>query len=150
VTNKHPESQSLPSGFDDPDLDVPPTARPKFDPEEFARDSDAMVRGTAEVPRSRMPTVPPPPDAAGSTPDLQEVGTIGGAREALGADAVPCVAWSREDLALFDLGAEATRLLGYVNGISSVEAICRRACVTAEEGAAVMLELAEQGVVSFR
>jgi len=86
---------------------------------------------------------------AGSIPDVQAV-AYSGARDALGADAVPFVVVSREDLAWFDLGPEAVKLLAYVNGVSSLEAVCAMASITVEDGASLLLDLAERGVVSLR
>ena len=87
---------------------------------------------------------------AGSIPDVQEVDTNSGARDALGADAVPFVVVSREDLAWFDLGPEEVKLLAYVNGVSSLEAVCATASITVEDGTSLLLDLAERGVISFR
>jgi hypothetical protein len=159
VTSKRPEFQSC----EDAEQGAPPTARPEFDPAKFARESDAKIRAAIEAPISRMPTVRPPesladvlafPDetraAADSIPDVEEVPSNGGAQDALGVDAVPCMARSREDLARSELTPGAARLLSYVNGIASLEAICGKAKITTEEGASLMLDLAEQGIVSFR
>jgi hypothetical protein len=160
VTIKRPDSQSA---YEDPEQGAPPTARPEFDPARFARESDARIRATIEAPISRMPTVRPPggsadvlacPDeireVADSIPDVEEVATNGGARDALGTDAVPCIVGSREDLPRFKLAPDAARLLSHVNGIASLEAICGKANITTEDGAFLILDLAEQGIVSFR
>jgi hypothetical protein len=142
---------------------APETTRPPFDPAEYARASDAKIRAATEVPPSDHPTVRPPegfPQALtfpsemrsvrGSIPDLQEVETSSGARDALGKDAVPFVMASSEDLGWFDLGSEAMRLLACVDGVSSLEAVSAKATMTAEEGAFHLLDLAERGVIGFR
>ena len=159
MTSKRPELQSC----EDAERGAPPTARPEFDPAKFARESDAKIRAAIEAPISRMPTLRPPrglgdvpalPDdmraAADSIPDVEEVASDGGAQDALGVDAVPCIARSREDLAQFELTPDAARLLSYVNGIASLEAICGKAKITIEDGASLMLDLAERGIVGFR
>jgi len=156
VKDKRPEPR--------PDCeDAPSTARPPFDPVEFARESDARIRAAAEAPVSSLPTVRPPAGSAdlfagssekraasASMPDVQEVATTSDARDALGSDSVPFMAMSRQELAWFDVGPEATKLLAHVDGVSSIETVCARANVTAGEGASLLLDLAERGVVSFR
>jgi hypothetical protein len=89
-------------------------------------------------------------DDAGSSPDLLEGETSSGARDALGSGAIPFVVMSPEDLAWFNLRPEAATLLACVNGVSSLEAVCAAANMTADEGAFLLLDLAEWGVVSFR
>ena len=89
-------------------------------------------------------------DVPDSIPDVQEVETLSGAQDALGPDAVPILSVSRDDLARLDRGTEAAKLLPYVNGVSSLETICATASITAEEGAAIFLDLAELGVIDFR
>jgi len=149
------------AGDDAAERNRPTTAPPPFDPAEFARESDAKIRAVAEASPSSLPTVRPPAgsdlvpasmnnlDTAGSIPDVQEV-EPNSAHDALGPNAIPVLAVSHEDLAWFDLGPEAVRLLAFVNGISSLEAICAKANITAEEGAVLLLDLAEVGVVGFR
>jgi hypothetical protein len=160
MTDKRPKPHLEP----DDTVDVAPsTARPPFDPTNFARESDARIRAAAAAPASSLPTVRPPEGSAdilaslkemrasdaGSIPDVQEV-DANGARDALGPEAIPFVAVSTADLAWFDLGPEAARLLAHVNGVSSLEAICATAGITADDAASLLLDLAEQGVVSFR
>ena len=134
----------------------PSTARPPFDPTKFARESEARIRAASEVPPSNLPTVRPPPGfplspaRVGSMPDLEELGTTRGARDALGADAIPFLAVAREDLSWFELEPEALKLLARIDGVASLEVACAKAGFTAEEGALLLLTLSEQGVVGFR
>jgi hypothetical protein len=159
---------------DSAETNARPTARPPFDPVQFARDSENLL-GTGEGPDSGRPTVPPDPglgfsvppappapiirethtDPSGmrainrtSSPDIEIDMTID-AEGALGGD-VPVLAVSRDDLEWFDLSPVARSLLLHVNGLASIEAICVKSRVAAEEGAALLLELAEQGIISFR
>lgn len=134
----------------------PTTVRPPFDPAEFARESDKKIRAATEAPASDLLGVRPGDqsldetrDVPGSVPDVQEVETTG-ANDALGTDAIPFVLISHDELAWLDLGSDAEQLIASVNGVSSLEAVCAAARVTAEEGASLLLTLAEQGVVSFR
>jgi hypothetical protein len=114
-----------------------PTMTPSFDPAEFARASDAKLRVPDEL-RDH------------GSPDVREVATISGAQDALGLDAVPLLAVAPGALAWLDLGPEAMRLVACVNGVSSLAAVCAKASMSTDEGASLLLDLAEQGVVSFR
>ena len=89
-------------------------------------------------------------DDAGSLPEVLEGETSSGARDALGPGAIPFVVMSPEDLAWFNLRPEAATLLVCVNDVSSLDAVCAAANMTADEGAFLLLDLAEWGVVSFR
>jgi hypothetical protein len=106
----------------------------------------------AEASLSSSPTLRPPAvhDDPGSMPDVQGEETGGGASDALGVDAIPFVSMSAADLAWFDLSPLAAKLLACVDGVSSLEAICAAANVTADEGAAMLLDLAVWRVISFR
>jgi hypothetical protein len=127
----------------------PMTVRPPFDPATFARESDALMKAAIEAQALGLPSRDMG-DEADSVPDVQEVEVLSGAQDALGADAVPFLALARQEVARLDLGPDATRLLAYVNGISSLEAVSAKASITAEEGASLLLDLAERGVVGFR
>ena len=129
----------------------PTTRRPPFDPAEFARESEAKLLAATEAPASNKPTAPPPGiPPGGSIPDVQEVEAKVGARDALGADAIAVLTVSRDDVDWFRLSHEATKLLAFVDGVRSLETICAMASVRVEDGAAALLELAEQGMVRFR
>jgi hypothetical protein len=147
----------------DGELEPPSTARPPFDPVQFARESDARMRVVTEAPPSNLPTVRPPEGSAtilrslnemraqaGSMPELEEIATTGGARAALGANEVPYLVMALEDLSWFDLGPDAARLLASIDGVCSLETACAMAGLTAEEGATLLLTLAEQGMIGFR
>jgi hypothetical protein len=133
-----------------------PTIAPPFDPEAFARDSESRL-STAPPPQSSAPTVrggAPERTSemrpiAASGPELEEAG-VGDLRDALGDDTVPVVIASPDELGWLDLPPEAERLLAHINGVSTFERICAKANVTSEEGAFIVLDLAEQGIISFR
>jgi hypothetical protein len=140
-----------------------PTVRPPFDPAKFAVESEKKLQ-VPESPLSSRPTpramprppVPPLPpwgkmrEGTRSSPELQEVATQGDARDALGADAVPVLIMSRDELEWFALPPEAIQMLRHVNGISSIDAVCMNAQIPPQEGAGILLELAERGIVLFR
>jgi hypothetical protein len=129
----------------------PTTRRAPFDPVEFARESEAKLLAATEVPASNKPTAPPPAiPPMGSIPDVQEVEGKVGARDALGADAIAVLMVARDDVDWFGLSHDATKLLAFVDGVRSLETICAMASVRVEDGAAALLELAEQGMVRFR
>ena len=129
----------------------PTTRRPPFDPAEFARESEARLLAATEAPASNKPTAPPPGiPPGGSIPDVQEVEAKVGARDALGADAIAVLTVARDDVDWFRLSHAATKLLAFVDGVRSLETICAMASVTVEDGAAALLDLADQGMVRFR
>jgi hypothetical protein len=141
-----------PSRRDDPDSVEPPptTRRAPFDTSQFARESDARFRTASEAPASGMPTVRPARSLEGSIPDVQEVEAKVGAGDVLGGDAIAVLVVSREEVDWFKLSHEATKLLAFVDGVRSLEAICAMASVRVEDGAVALLDLAEQGIVRFR
>ena len=127
-----------------------PTVAPPFDPEAFARDSESRL-STAPPPESSVPTARTSEMRAivASGPDLEEAG-VGSLRDLLGDDTVPVVIASADELGWLDLPPEAEKLLAHINGVSTFERICAKANVSSEDGALIVLELAEQGVISFR
>jgi hypothetical protein len=161
VTDKRPEPRAKQGAAES---DAPITDRPPFDPVQFARESEARLRAT-DAPTSGMPTVRPPPGAgldaeallslqevrapAGSIPDVQ-VDSDSGADEALGIDAIPFVAVSRDDLPWFDLAVGAVKLLAHIDGVRTLEVVFARADIPEDEGVSLLLAMAEQGIVSFR
>jgi hypothetical protein len=131
-----------------------PTVRPPFDPAMFARDAESAF-STGEIPNSAAATVRAPPLARSAVsgivpagPALEEA-AISNPRDALGGDAVPIAIASREEFGWFDLPPKASRLLAQLNGVSSLDTVCARANVTPEDGAEILLDLVEQGLVSF-
>jgi hypothetical protein len=140
-----------------------PTVRPPFDPAKFAVESEQKLQ-VSEPPSSTRPTpralprppVPPVPpwgkirEGTRSSPELQAIAGSSDAREALGADAVAVLVMSREELEWFELGPEAIQILGHVDGISSIDSVCAEARISPQDGAAILLELAERGIVIFR
>ena len=133
-----------------------PTTRPPFDPAGFALESETAL-STAPAPKPAAPARGGPAVAhsreasaiVSSGPELEQ-GAIVNLRDALGGDAVPVLVASRDELDWFDFPAEASRLLAHVNGISSLDSVCATANVASQDGAQLLLELAEQGIVSFR
>lgn len=138
-----------------------PTVRPPFDPEAFARESESGLHEA--VPASSLrPTMRPfhrpevPPLEWGatrtplpSTPELDEPAASCDALDALGADAVPILAVSREGLEWVVLATDASRLLAHVDGARSLEVVSAMANIATEDGAAILLDLGDQGIVSF-
>jgi hypothetical protein len=147
-----------------------PTIVPPFDPEEFARESESGLHAAA------APTSPPPtprvlarPEApfleltpsrstrSPSSPDAPEIEEppvdvdLDGsdALNALGLHAVPVLGVSRDELEWVVLSADADRLLTFIDGARTLEAVAAMAKTSAEEVAAVLLDLADQGLVSF-
>jgi hypothetical protein len=144
-----------------------PTVRPPFDPETFARESESGLHETA------APTAPPPtprvlqrpeaplleltPSSRGrspsapdtDSPDIEEPTAGDDALSALGRYTVPVLGVSRDELQWVVLSADADRLLGCVDGTRTLEKVAMLARMSPEDVAAVLLDLADQGVVSF-
>ncbi len=121
--------------------------RPPFDVQEYARESDSMIRIEA-APISARPTAPPPPGMPEYAPGVRS-----GSMHALGSvasDAVPVLAVAREDLEWFDLTPYARALLRYVDGRETITAICTRARLKLDEAMAALHELARDGVVTLQ
>jgi hypothetical protein len=102
-----------PPGSDDP----PPTVRPPFDPQAFARESESKIAvlesGVTEAaPASTRPTTPPP----AGMPLLY----------AIDGDSIPSLAIAREDLDWFELPKLARHLLRHVDGEAPLAVICAR------------------------
>jgi len=133
-----------------------PTVLPPFDPAAFARDSETQL-STVPGPESSAPTVrgrawertSEVRAIHTSSPEVEET-ALGDVRDALGDDAVPVRLASPDEKGWLDLPPEAARLLAHVDGVSSLGTICARANVASQDGAIILLELAEQGIVSFR
>jgi len=140
-----------------------PTIRPPFDPEEFARESESGLHAA-------YPTAPPPtprvlhrPEAPAleltpsrsrlqfsqDTPQLEEPAAGADALSALGLDTVPALGVSRDELEWVVLSADADRLLRCVDGTRTLEKVAEVARMSPEDVAAVLLDLADQGVISF-
>jgi hypothetical protein len=71
-------------------------------------------------------------------------------RRSLAPEAIPMLAMSRQELEWFALSPAAGRLIAQVDGESRVDAICLQAAVPSTEGALILLELSDQGIVTFR
>jgi hypothetical protein len=110
----------------------PPTVRPPFDPDTFARESDSRVRIEVEPP-SRRPTVPP-------------VHAVAGER----TGEVPSLAMGREDLEWFDLSPMARSMLRHVNGRDTVDVIASRLAMPVQDVITELDRLAREGVVTVR
>ena len=122
------------------------TLRPPFDPSAFARESERMLAAAPAL----APDLSAVGDDAGSMPEVIEgdPGTV--AIDALGPDSVPFVVMAPEDVAWFDVPPDVARLLACIDGTSSLGAVCATANISADDGASMLLDLAEWGVVSFR
>ena len=133
-----------------------PTVLPPFDPAAFARDSETQL-STVPGPESSAPTgrgyarerTSEVRAIVSSGPELEE-SAIGNLCDALGDGTVPVLLASPDELGWLDLPPEAARLLGHIDGVSSLDAVCSRANVASEDGALILLELAELGIVMFR
>jgi len=127
-----------------------PTVPPPFDAAKFARDSERVL-SSSRAPDSGAPTVRGDAvnrasDVRGilpSSPELEQT-------EALGDDTVPVLIASPDELGWFGLPPQAPSLLAHIDGVSSLDAICAKANMTPQDGALILLELAEQGLVTFR
>ena len=119
----------------------PETVRPPFDPEEFARESDSLIRIEAAA------TMPPPamsdPSGAGTS------GTMT-AFAAVGPEVVPLLDVARDDLEWFDLQPVARTLLRHVDGRASVASIAESANVPMSQAMAVLHELAREGILTWQ
>jgi hypothetical protein len=71
------------------------------------------------------------------------------AREVLGPDAVPQLVMSKDELEWFALSPEASRLIEHIDAKATIDVVCARARIATPEGATILLELAEQGIVTF-
>jgi hypothetical protein len=155
--------------------DISTTTPPPFVPEAYALETETRLRKVA-LAAPRPPHLPraaeagPAPltdqwieqDPFGHAPVERPVGRARPASESpellitwdaqdvLGADAIPAVALPQTDLEWFVLSPDAVRVLSYVNGTSRTEDIFKRAAVSRDEGSAILLELAEQGIISFK
>src|SRR5690242_9994761 len=81
------------------------TVRPPFDPEEFARESDVMMRVVEARAASEQPTAPPPRGLPLYEPALSS-GTMP-SFGAVASDAVPRLVMTGEDLEWFDIPPSA-------------------------------------------
>jgi hypothetical protein len=123
----------------------PPTVRPPFDPEAFARDSEQILRvRETETPASGRPTVAPPPHYAPIESETIQVSF------SIDSESVPILAFPREDLAVLHLSAIARSLVRHVNGRDSVSLICSRAGMRMAEAVEGLEELAGEAIVTFQ
>ena len=136
------------------------TPRPPFDPEIFARESESRLRAAEQqsstpAPRSlQRPKVPPlqwgrTGDAPPRGPELQESPWTFNALDAVGPDTVPVVMLSSEKLARIAISSEASLLLNQIDGVRPLHVVCAMANMTPDDGATILLALADQGVISF-
>jgi len=136
------------------------TPRPPFDPQAFAREAESRLRTADQQPNTpsprplQRPKVPPlqwgrTGDVPPAPPELQESPWTFNALDAVGADTVPVIALSSVDLGRIAMTPDASRLLNQIDGVRPLHVVCSMANMAAEEGATILLELAEQGVVSF-
>jgi hypothetical protein len=111
------------------------TARPPFDPEEFARQSERA-------------TLPPPPRAPSDAPEL-----VSGTMEVfwpVEATTIPSLAVARDDLEWFDIPPLARKLLEHTDGMATIEAICARSGIELVDASNLFDDLVREGIVSTR
>ena len=65
-------------------------------------------------------------------------------------EAVPVLAMSRQELEWFALSPAASRLIAQVDGVAPVDSVCSQAELPRTEGTLILLELSDQGIVTFR
>jgi len=111
----------------------PPTVKPGYDLEAYARETDSRIRAESSLPPSARATVPPPDGAPVS-------------RES----DVPVLAMSREDLEWFELSDGARDLLRQVNGRDTVAALATLLRVPPEQLVGELETLARDGVITWR
>jgi hypothetical protein len=121
------------------------TARPPFDPAEYARESESNIAVEAEVPMSARPTAPPPPglpqyDRGLTSGTMQSVSL-------LTSDAIPTLAVAREDLEWFDLTPPVRRLLALVDGLTPIHALSELAGLPVDEATTACRDLARDGIL---
>ena len=128
----------------------PPTVRPPFDPEAFARESDSKIRVESKAPPSARPTMPAPAlDQETEQAKRSTSGTMV-VQHPAAADTVPALAVSNEDLEWFELDPTAAVLLALVDGTTSVGELCERQGIPIEEGTGLVDQLRRQGLVTWR
>ena len=109
------------------------TARPPFDPEEFARQSERA-------------TLPPPPSPPSDGPEL-----VSGTMEVfwpVEATTIPSLAVARDDLEWFDIPPLARQLLEHVDGVATVEGISERTGISLGDASNLFDDLVREGIVS--
>ena len=131
-----------------------PTTRPPFDPAQFAQEAESRLRShsACRIPASyttRFSAAIARSCFAGQ--DERGVRTRatrarnGGARRGAAPGHVPTRA--RE---WFALSPAASRLIAQVDGVAHVDAVCSQAGLPRTEGTLILLELSDQGIVTFR
>jgi hypothetical protein len=118
-----------------PSAPPPPTVKPAWDPEKYARETDSRIRLESSIPPSARPTVPPP----GPEPVHMARGTD-----------VPVLAISRDDLEWFELSSSSRDLLRQVNGRDTVEALATLLRVPPEQLLTDLEGLAREGLITWR
>jgi len=141
-----------PRGSDD---EPPPTVRPPFDPQKFARDSERALRAEERSAESARPTRRPPPVSApgsGVRPE-EDRGAEGGqllVQLSVDDDDVPFLAIAGERLRAVPLSPIARTFLRYVNQRDCVSVICSRAGLRMDDAVVAIEELSGAGVLSFQ
>jgi hypothetical protein len=85
-----------------------------------------------------------------SAPDLEEQAAIVDPIEVLGSGAVPVLAVPAVELSSMDLAPDARHLVACVTGAHTIGAVFAMAKMTPEDGAPLLLDLIEKGVVLLR
>jgi len=148
-------AMAAPLGSDD----EPPTVRPPFDPQKFARDSERALRAEEISSESARPTRPPPGMGSDSPPAVQaeaassDLVTEGGqllVQLSVDDDDVPFLAIAIEHVRAVPLSPIARTFLRYVNQRDCVAVICSRAGIRMDDAIVAIEELSGAGVLSFQ
>jgi hypothetical protein len=137
--------------------DEPPTLRPPFDPQKFARDSEKALRAQEITSESARPTRRPPPPSPSSPPPAvratEDRATDGAqllVQLSVDDDDVPFLAIAIEHARAVPLSPIARTFLRYVNQRDCVAVICSRAGIRMDDAIVAIEELSGAGVLSFQ
>jgi hypothetical protein len=146
------------------------TAPPPFDPEEYARESESMVVGKPVASPSMKPTMPPDPfyqelrescsdhmpvaeivdDGSDWQSEVRVLSTAPLPRDMPPFEAVPYLAMQADDLAWFELGPDARRILALIDGCNCVGVVLTKSPAGVDETGRVLAELLNLGVIELR
>jgi hypothetical protein len=124
------------------------TARPPFDPVEYARESERNLRAAQQI--SEEPITAPglvSDPAIRTAPLASELRAVAPAAPPA-LTSVPVISVAREDLEWFDLDEARRELLDRVDGISTLAETLDRAR-DIPNAANLLQELAKQGMINF-
>jgi hypothetical protein len=119
------------------------TARPPFDPEVFAKESDTAITGRRPEIDSDMPTNP----RANVGRLLANLAPAAGQ---ISLEQVPFVVMAREDVAWFGLDDRAAELLSRINGTTTVQGLLASGEFIVTDAFRILGDLARDGIIAFR